>query len=310
MTSFDEVWQTLVPQLSGYLARRGVPATERDDVLQETAIRLYRNWGRFDHDRPILPLARRVASNVWLNMCDLSASRHEVSTGQLPDRPAAVDVEEACAAKAELGRVVAMVRRLRTTDQRAIHGIVADEFGTIEPTSLDPATRVARHRARQRLSAALRYAGALVAMVIGGLRSVRRGYGTWATAGLAAAGLGVLLVPGSAAVMAQPRLSIPVVQDVGVRTVPASAAAIPPARVSAVRPHTAAVSAASARKAPYWTVGDDQPVGAGVQFDADLDVIGARTTPTGSTVPVCVYGPDAPDVDRCPDAATPARPRP
>lgn len=306
---FDEVWPTLAPRVSDHLARRGVPACERDDVLQETAIRLYRNWQRFDLDRALAPLAVKVATNVWLNMRDLSASRHEVPTGVVPDRAADYDVEEACTTKAELRRVFTVVRGLRSADQHAIRGIVADEVAPPATQVTDTATRVARHRARQRLLAALKYAGAFVGCLLAWLRPARRSAPLATSTGFLAVSMALIGIASLPGLAHQSRPSQPVLSDATNRT------SVSPAQKNAL-PHGtrstnplggghAATPSGPHAKAPYWTVGDDEPAGAGVSADLDGGLIGARTNPSGSSSPICFYGPAAPAADRC-DTKQPA----
>lgn len=150
-SSFDAAWPALARAAGRALARRGVSSVDRDDVLQETAIRLYRSWDRLDSTGPMAPLACKVAINVWLNMCERASTRHELATECLPERAAPTDVEANFAVRAELGRVIRLVHRLRPSDQCAIRGIVADEIGMTEAGPTDTRTRVARQRARRRL---------------------------------------------------------------------------------------------------------------------------------------------------------------
>lgn len=65
--AFRIVAETLEPRLERFFAQLGVPAADRDDLFQESCLRLYRAAGAYDPQRPFLPWALTVARRVMLN---------------------------------------------------------------------------------------------------------------------------------------------------------------------------------------------------------------------------------------------------
>ena len=65
--AFRTVAEALDPRLARFFAQFGVPETDRDDLYQETCLRLYRAAGRYDPRRPFLPWALTVARRVMFN---------------------------------------------------------------------------------------------------------------------------------------------------------------------------------------------------------------------------------------------------
>ncbi len=65
--AFRVIAETLEPRLERFYAQFGVPGAERDDLYQETCLRLYRAAQSYDADRPFMPWALTVARRVMLN---------------------------------------------------------------------------------------------------------------------------------------------------------------------------------------------------------------------------------------------------
>ena len=65
--AFRVIAETLEPRLARFYAQLGVPEAERDDLYQESCLRLYRAAGAYDPKRPFLPWALTVARRVMLN---------------------------------------------------------------------------------------------------------------------------------------------------------------------------------------------------------------------------------------------------
>lgn len=65
--AFRTVAEALEPRLARFYAQLGVPASDRDDLFQETCLRLYRGAASYDPRRPFLPWAFTVARRVMLN---------------------------------------------------------------------------------------------------------------------------------------------------------------------------------------------------------------------------------------------------
>ena len=65
--AFRVIAEALDPRLLRFFAQLGVPEAERDDLFQETCVRLYRAAASYDPKRPFLPWAITVARRVMLN---------------------------------------------------------------------------------------------------------------------------------------------------------------------------------------------------------------------------------------------------
>lgn len=177
--SFESEWRAVAPALDRILARRGVAPWLRDDVMQETALRLYRAWDRVDPDRPLLPLAVTIANNVvW----DERHKRSQVEVpGAVPDRPALHDVEELGLARMELGRVKDLMSRL-SAPHRSV--LLAEVGGAEPPEGSRDATKMLRLRARKKMRSLMEAAsaGGFVMWLPKGLWRVVRGSRREATA--------------------------------------------------------------------------------------------------------------------------------
>lgn len=65
--AFRVIAEALDPRLMRFFAQLGVPESDRDDLFQETCLRLYRAAESYDPQRPFLPWALTVARRVMLN---------------------------------------------------------------------------------------------------------------------------------------------------------------------------------------------------------------------------------------------------
>lgn len=144
--TFEASWPELQRQLRDALSRRKVPTDFREDVLQETALRLLRNWDRV---RPESMWA--FALTVALNIVRDEARRKERRDRTVLENPAVDrDPEHEAIVRLELDRVrealASMTERQRT--------ILLSEVGeaTIAEGST-PSVKMARMRARRRLRA-------------------------------------------------------------------------------------------------------------------------------------------------------------
>lgn len=66
-SAFRPVVEALEPRFARFFAQLGVPEADRDDLFQETCLRLYRGAASYDPQRPFLPWAFTVARRVMLN---------------------------------------------------------------------------------------------------------------------------------------------------------------------------------------------------------------------------------------------------
>lgn len=61
---FESEWALLATRLKSFLSRKNVPAGKHDDLIQETALRLYKIWDTVDRARPAWALTVTIALNL------------------------------------------------------------------------------------------------------------------------------------------------------------------------------------------------------------------------------------------------------
>ena len=199
---FDGEWVDELPRLRRMLARHGVPADEVDDVVQETAVRLYTAWDRLFDGRALRPLVTTIALNVARDYHRRS-SHWARPVAAVPD-DLLVDnrgVDSAVLARLEVQRTARALSTLSPGHRRTVLEAVADDLQAEEAgrTRAPAATRMARTRARRHLVAALE----LIAGVTGvGVAVVRRPMSSPAVTGGAAVAVGALAL--SAALIVHP----------------------------------------------------------------------------------------------------------
>jgi len=160
MPRFDEAWPELETRLRRSLTARRVPAQDRDDVVQETALRVYRVWDSLDPTRSAWPFVVTVAVNFWRDIVRERTGRiavvHPSASIEVTDHQ---DVERDVLARQELASVRIAWRALGPEQRRLL--LATEEFAdTVRP--LRPAERVARMRARRQLARAVGRASAVV----------------------------------------------------------------------------------------------------------------------------------------------------
>jgi hypothetical protein len=130
----------------------------RDDVIQDTALRLYGMWMRVENDRSAWPLTKTIALNL---VRDASRRRGSVEIAlEIPDLPAPHDVESSGIARMELRRIEKALREMSP----AHRSLLLEEIGQ-EPASVatsPAAEKMMRMRARKRLIALLEKVSALI----------------------------------------------------------------------------------------------------------------------------------------------------
>lgn len=229
---FDGEWVDELPRLRRMLARHGVPADEVDDVVQETAVRLYTAWDRLFDGRPLRPLVTTIALNVARDYHRRSS--HWARPVAAVPEDLLVDsygVDSAVLARLEVARTARALSTLSPGHRRTVLEAVADDLQAEEAgrTRAPAATRMARTRARRHLAAALE----LIAGVTGvGVAVVRRPMSSPAATGGAAVAVGALAL--SAALVVHPGgadTHAPATDASAIQTVAASASA--PGRTTA-----------------------------------------------------------------------------
>ncbi len=154
--AFELEWPKLDARLRRVLGRKGVPREEWDDLVQETGARLYSMWERVDPDRPTLPLAVTIMTNLLCDRARRSVLR-EVS-GEVPERESLQDVERESFLRLDLANVHRALAALSVAQRRAL----LDEMLGIEAiASRRDADKMLRMRARRKLTAMVERVSAL-----------------------------------------------------------------------------------------------------------------------------------------------------
>lgn len=165
---FEQQWPDLAKILHRVLAARGISATDRDDIVQETALRLVRKWDEIDHTRPVWPLATTIALNLMRGDARWRGTHKEVTIDEQFDAPSGADVERAGLARLEIGRVGKAMGHLSSAHRAVLLQEVTDD-----PTAPDrgaAATKMLRMRARRRLASLLETASASAWLLVMRLR--------------------------------------------------------------------------------------------------------------------------------------------
>lgn len=162
---FEDEWPALAQRLSALLSGKQLSTWQRDDIVQETGLRLLRMWDQVDPERPLWPLTVTIALNLLRDEARRRA-RTEL-LGALPDRPGGEDVERAGIARLELQRVRKAFGQLRA----AHRAVLLVELGGAPVTDRGPnAIKMLRLRARRELHALLDHASVGAALAVGATR--------------------------------------------------------------------------------------------------------------------------------------------
>ena len=303
--SFEAEWSTVSRSLHRFLYRRGVPEASREDIVQETALRLWRSWDKIDHSRPLVPLALVVALNL-LRTGARRASSHQVLLGAVEDQAGLADTERTCLGRLEMARVGRALSQLPPAYRDILLQEVSDESLSASPSTSSAGAKMMRMRARRRLTSLLEVATAWIGL---GVLRLRRSADQWAstsTAGTIAAAS--VLVAGFTPVPIQPpspaietfaprhhELSILELSNSSVRATSADTDVL---RLS----NTDGVSDVSGEGHPRpepvsVPVGDGEVTASG---EAQVGSVRVQLQDNGGPVPLCVGGVDAaPDGLEC-----------
>jgi hypothetical protein len=143
--NFEASWPELACRVDKMLRRKKISDARRDDILQETALRLIQMWDRVD-PRRAASLAVTIALNL---MRDESRRKKGIElVGDVPEIAAPLDVETAGLARVELGRLRLAMDRLSP----AQHAALLREIGNGNGRNGTPASeKMLRMRARKKL---------------------------------------------------------------------------------------------------------------------------------------------------------------
>jgi RNA polymerase sigma-70 factor (ECF subfamily) len=289
---FADGWTQLAPRLRAVLARAGAPVADRDDLVQETAIRLLGMWDAVDWERPIDPLARQIALNLWRDQWRKTGRREVV--GEVAEQVAPSDTERAALARVQVGEVSRALSSLPTNTAALLRVAASESESGTASIPASSALRMARSRARRALMACAQVASAIVVGTWAAGRSLTRAATPAAALG-AMATIACLLTlavpPGEAGLSAGDQPSA--AQPVQALVVPGSVVARAAGSGQGLRaPATTARRKPAAAPTPYYVI----DAGSAGQVSAFLDVqafgkgVQVRDARSGSPAPVCMYG--------------------
>jgi hypothetical protein len=152
---FESEWPLLAKRLKSFLGRKNVPATKQDDLIQETALRLYKMWDTVDRNRPAWALTVTIALNLLRD--EYRRAPHADVVAELPDIPQNYDVERAGLARVEIGRVRQALAEMSPAHRLVLLAEVGHPSGVIDAG----AEKMRRMRARRKLTEILERVSAI-----------------------------------------------------------------------------------------------------------------------------------------------------
>ena len=152
---FEAEWPLLARRLKLFLGRKKVPANQVDDLIQETALRLYKMWDSVDRSRPAWALTVTIALNLLRD--EYRKSGHSDIVSDLPDIPLSYDVERAGLARIELGRIRDALAQMTPAHRSVLLAEVGYGALAVEPAG----DKMRRMRARRKLTQLLEQVSAI-----------------------------------------------------------------------------------------------------------------------------------------------------
>lgn len=149
--AFERTWPELERRLHAFLHNKNVPLCRREDLVQETGLRLFGMWERVDPARPIWRLAVTIALNLLRDEARRNGRREVL--GPVPEIATAYDVEEAGLARLELDRVRHALAELSSVHRSVLLRELGD--GAELKDRGANAIKMLRLRARRELTALL-----------------------------------------------------------------------------------------------------------------------------------------------------------
>lgn len=143
---FEAEWPLLSRRLRLFLTRKRVPASQQDDLMQETALRLYKMWESVDRSRPAWQLTVTIALNLLRD--EYRRADHSDVVADLPEIPHSYDLERAGLARIELGRVRTALAEMSDAHRSVLLAEVGQHYESAEPST----DKMRRMRARRKLT--------------------------------------------------------------------------------------------------------------------------------------------------------------
>jgi hypothetical protein len=149
--AFEKQWPEIARRLTNLLASKNVPTCKRDDIVQETGLRLFKMWEKVDRARPVWPLTVTIALNLLRDEARRNPEREVL--GPVPDVPTAHDVEHEGLARIELERVQQALAQLSPAHRDVLLNEITSRVEV--PQDARNATKMMRLRARRALTTLL-----------------------------------------------------------------------------------------------------------------------------------------------------------
>ncbi|MFN2527058.1 MAG: RNA polymerase sigma factor [Actinomycetota bacterium] len=149
--AFERSWPELERRLHAFLNNKNVPLCKREDIVQETGLRLFGMWERVDPARPTWRLAVTIALNLLRDEARRNGRREIL--GPVPEMATDYDVEEAGLARLELDRVRRALAELSSVHRSVLLRELGD--GAEIAGRGANAIKMLRLRARRELTALL-----------------------------------------------------------------------------------------------------------------------------------------------------------
>jgi DNA-directed RNA polymerase specialized sigma24 family protein len=234
---FAVEWPQELPRLRRLLAAKGVAPDDIEDVIQETALRLFGAWGRVFEDQPVRPLITTIALNVARDNHRRSKFRPQLLPA-IPDDSGEdhqASVDHTVIARLEVARTARAMASLSPVHRRVLVQAVSDELdGEQRGRARAPASvRMAITRARRQLATAVELVGCALGVAVAFLRQASRSPKAQA-AGMVATGLAALVV------VAQGGAAAPQAPSATVQALPAAV-------------HATVISAGPSAGASWWS---------------------------------------------------------
>lgn len=168
---FESQWPAIAARLERLLARRSIPVQKRDDIVQETGLRLLGSWDKVDSARPLWPFVVTIALNLMRDEARRATTGTEIPC-ELPDQQDWADVEHAGLVRLELRRAGRALALLKPGHRDVLLAELDPSLFSYEGTAA--ATKMLRARARRRLAALMQNVSALGVAATGPIRRAAR----------------------------------------------------------------------------------------------------------------------------------------
>ena len=166
--SFEMEWPPVARRLHSAFRHKKISPAMREDLVQETGLRLFEIWDRVDPDRDLWPLALTIALNILRDHLRSEARRNQMTA---PEELIDHDTERVALARVELAEVNNALPLLTSAQRDALLAELGHDIGRPENSS---ALKMLRMRARRRLRALIDGASGAVGAIEVGLNRISK----------------------------------------------------------------------------------------------------------------------------------------